>query len=270
MTDMMVRAPTFDFPAPEKPFGGLLDVASVTEGIAFLEPEGLTESYNCLRLDSVAVWPCPTVASPKQFLSKPGWVDGIRFAVYGGINCKGPGFSMDDAQVKGRAAFEAMESVGVERALMKNRFVVGPTWAAPPDLTPAGGAVSPAAALGLLEGDAACKYAGTPILHLPRTVASMLTTNGQISRDGNSLVTGLGSRVAAGGGYSCPNQGPGGTAPAAGEMWAYASGGVAIARGDLIVQADIDRTTNEVYVLIERPYVAAVDCYTAAVRVKVT
>jgi hypothetical protein len=382
MTQMMVRAPTFQFPAPQKLPGSLLGVAQVSDGVGFLEPQGLAESYNCLILDSVPVWPCPpnqlgaptssasstattggtlpagtyrakitalndrgetvgsteqsqtttgaastvtfnwnavsgatgyrvyltngaagsegqyvndnaspyvltawppagaTAASPpstgtatvsvQKNFEKSSWQDGFRFAVYGGITCKGPGFDMGEAETKTRAAFEAMESVGVERALMTTRFVAGTGWAAPTDLTPAGGAVTPAVGLALLEGDAACKYAGSPIIHAPRQIVSLLTgLLGTISLSGDSLTTGLGTRVAAGGGYGCPNQGPGGSAPTAGEMWMFASGEVAVQRSDVFVASELDRSTNDVYVLVERAYVAAVDCYTSAVRVKV-
>jgi len=385
MTEMLVRPSSFDFPAPVRPIGTLLDVASVQEGIGWLEPGGLVESYNCLILDSAAVWPCPavtlaapvstapstvtsggtlaagtyravitavnargeTIASAEQSqvttgaastitwkwnavtgataykvyitgvggatgtatyaatvtaptvqyvqtaprtaggaapptsntattpanktFEAPGWQDGFRFAVYGGIKCKGPGFDMAEAETKTRAAFEAMESVGVERALMNTRFVDGAAWDPATDLTPAGGAVSAAIGLAMLEGDAACRYAGTPIIHAPRAVASLLTGfQGSVVREGNRLETKLGSLVAAGGGYACPNSSPLGAAPAAGEAWMYASGAVSVARGELLIKSDIDRDQNDVYVLAERAYVAAVDCYTAAVRVKVT
>jgi hypothetical protein len=385
MTEMLVRAPSFEFPAPVKPIGTLLDVATVQEGIAWLEPTGLAESFNCLILDSVPVWPCPavtlaaptstaagtattggtltagtyravitavnsrgeTIASTEQSrvttgststitwnwnavtgataykvyitavggatgtatyaatvtaptvtyvqtaprtaggaappttntaitvasktFESPTWQDGFRFGVYGGIKCKGPGFDMVEAEGKVRAAFEASESVGVERALMTTRFVDGAAWDPATDLTPAGGAVSASIGLALLEGDAAGKYAGTPIIHAPRAVASLLSTIGAgLDREGNRLVSKLGTPIAAGGGYACPNAGPTGAAPAAGEAWMYASGQVTVARGELLVKSDIDRVENDVYVLAERAYVAAVDCYTAAVRVKVS
>lgn len=382
MTQMSVRAPTFDFSEPQAPAGSLLGVVSVREGIGFLEPQGLAESYNCLILDSVPVWPCPpntlgapggaavstattggtlpagtyrakvtavnargetvgstevsqtttgststvtftwnavsgatgykvyltngaanseaqyvgdnaspyvltawppagatagavpssstAVVSVSKNFEKSSWQDGFRCAVYGGITCKGPGFNMADAEAKTKKAFEAMESVGVERALMTTRFVAGSSWAAPTDLTPAGGAVSPQAGLAFLEGDASCKYAGSPIIHAPRQVASLLTGNLGIKLESDSLITGLGSRVVAGGGYGCPNQGPNGAAPAAGEMWMYASGEVTVARSETITASSLDQSTNDVYVLVERAYVVAVDCYTAAVRVKVT
>jgi hypothetical protein len=383
MTEMLVRGPTLTFDDPVKPSGTLLDVASIIDGIGWMDPAGLTESYNCLILDSETAWPCPpasVLAAPVQAASatattggtlpagtyravitavndrgetvksnevsqvttgatstvtfnwgavagatsyrvyltngaagsqatyvvstaspyvltawppagvasgvppasntaivsvtktfeKPVWVDGFRFAVYGGITCKGPGFDMTEAQNKTKAAFLASESVGVERALMKTRFVASGSWSAPTDLTPAGGAVTPAGGLAILEGDAACMYAGVPIIHAPRTVASLLAgQQGSIHAAGSTLVTELGSKVAAGGGYGCPNQGPTGAAPASGEMWMYASGAVAVARGELLSGADIDRAKNDVVVLVERAYVAAVDCYASAVRVKV-
>jgi hypothetical protein len=385
MTEMLVRGPTLTFDDPVKPYGTLLDVASVADsGVGWMDPAGLAESYNCLILDSETAWPCPptsVLAAPVQAASatattggtlpagtyravitavndrgetvksnevsqvttgatstvtfnwgavtgataykvyvtngaagsqdryifvsaptttailtswssynagvpptsntaivsvtktfeKPVWVDGFRFAVYGGITCKGPGFDMSEAETKTKAAFLASESVGVERALMKTRFVAGASWSAPTDLTPAGGAVTPAGGLAILEGDAACKYASVPTIHAPRTVASLLAgQQGSIHREGNALVTELGSKVAAGGGYGCPNQGPTGAAPASGEMWMYASGQVAVVRSEVVSGADIDRAKNDVVVLVERAYVAAVDCYASAVRVKVT
>lgn len=384
MTETMIRPTTLVSPPPVKPRGTLLDVAQVSDGVGWLDTEGMVESYNCLRMDSATAWPCPpvqmaaptssasstattggtlpagtyrakitaindrgeTVGSTEQSqtttgststvtfnwgavsgatsyrvyltngaanseaiyvgdnappyvltswppsgssagtvptsstatvsvtktFNPPGWQDGFRFNVYGGITCKGPGPWMEAAKAKVRAAFEAMESVGVERALMTQRFVASSgNWPAPTDITPSSGAVPAATALALLEGDAACKYAGQPIIHMPRTVASLLAgVQGSIHGEGNRLITELGTPVAAGGGYGCPNQGPTGAAPAAGELWVYASGQVMIQRGETLEVAVMDQGTNDQYVLVERAYVGAVDCYASAVRVKVT
>jgi len=270
MTEMMVRPPAFSFPAPTKAVGGLLDLVHVTEGMGFMEPEGLAESYNTLRLDSVPVWPCPPGAPTTKDFNPSSWIDGIRFAVYGGVTCKGPGFDMAEAETKTRDAFLAMESVGVERALMTTRFIDGSEWDDVDDVTPAGGAATPAVALALLEGAIACNYAGAGIIHASRAVASLLTgVQGSVVREGDRLLTKLGTRVAAGGGYGCPNTGPSGAAPAAGVEWMFATGEIAVARSDVFSQAELDRATNDVYVLAERAYVAAVDGYVAAVQVKV-
>jgi hypothetical protein len=266
MTEMLVRAPAFTFPDPVKPHSTLLDVASVQEGIGFMEPQGLAESYNCMILDATPVWPCPTTPSPKSFSDAPVWVDGIRFAVYGGIKCKGPGFSMEGGEDKARQAFLAGESVGVERALMTQRFTtaLGTT-----NVTPTGGAVNPALGLSILESHAACLYVGAPIIHMSRGMASLLAGPGYLVEVGGHLETKMGSKIAAGGGYGCPNKGPSGANAAQDTNWMYASGAVAVARGDLLVASDIDRTTNDIFILVERAYVAAVDCYTAAINVKI-
>lgn len=381
MTEMMIRPALFEFPSPTPPIGTLLGLVNIHEGISWLEPQGLVESYNCLRLDSIASWPCPatTLAVPTiattttattggtlpagtyrakiaavspdggettpsaetsqvttgsvstvtwtwavqpagtsiniyvtsgatntetliatvpfgtntytlsapflttgvspstnndavirttKTFSSPAWQDGIRFAVYGGVSCKAIGFDLSTAQAKSEAAFLAMESVGVERALMTQRFVAGSTWTAATDLTPVTGAVSPAVGLGLLEGDAGCKYAGAPIFHIPKAIASrLISPDGPVERVGDKLFTSLGGRVAAGAGYGCPNTSPTGAAPPTGELWMYVSGEVTVARSEVIVATQMDRATNIANVLVERAYVAAVDCYTAAIRI---
>lgn len=198
----------------------------------------------------------------------PAWQDGFRFAVYGGFQCKGVGLDPATAS-NARASFERRESFGVEQALMQIRFIAGSGWSAPTDLTPAGGAVDPTVGLAILEGDAAVKYGGLPTIHAPREIGTLLTRNGAVQRDGNKLHTVQGSKIASGGGYSSGNQGPAGSAPAAGEKWMYVSGEVVVARSEVFDAAELDRSTNEMSVLVERLYVAAVDCYAAAVRVKV-
>jgi hypothetical protein len=65
------QASHVEFPTPQKLPGSLLGIASVQEGVGFLEPAGLAESYNCLILDSVPVWPCPpnTLGAPTSSAS---------------------------------------------------------------------------------------------------------------------------------------------------------------------------------------------------------
>lgn len=380
MTEMLVQPTYFPVPAITPLKGTLLDVATIHEGIGWLEPEDLMESFNCLVTDSQAVFPCPpaTVAVPVQAASStsttggtlaagtyravvtavnsrgetiasneitqvttgatstitwnwadvsgetayrlyvtsvggasgtetflvelpagttsyiqdgdptpdgatsppdtntaivpvnktfngPNWIDGIRFGVYGGVICKVPGFDMETAAAEAKRVFLAKESVGVARALMQSRF----TTPAATDLTPAGGAVSPAVGLALLEGDAAIKYAGVPTIHVPRSIGTLLTRDLMIEMEGNALFSVQGSKIASDGGYESPNNSPAGVAAPAGEKWIYSSGEVALARGELIVKFDINRETDEVLVLVERLYVAAIDCLNSAVRVEV-
>lgn len=380
MTSTIVRPNYFDTYSPQALAGTLLTAANVSEDVGFLEPTGVLESYNCLTVDTRAVYPCPAVllAAPVQAASStattggtipagtyravitainergetiasneitqvttgaastitwnwanlvgetgyrvyitntngasgtetfviqlaanttsyiwtgtpanddvtfpptvntavvsvtktfnhPSWEDGIRFAVYGGFECK---MFEDGARSEGfvRAAFEAKETLGVARALMQLRF----TTPAATDLTPVAGAVNPEVGLAILEGDASSKYAGVPTIHAPRTIGTLLTRDGVIFMQGDQLFSVQGSKIASDGGYQSPNNSPTNTAPAVGEYWMYSTGEVTIKRSPLFLQTELNRSTNETVTLVERLYVAAIDCgYNAAVRVKI-
>ena len=360
--------------------GTLLDAASITEGIAWLAPESLFESYNCLVMDREATWPCPDVyadepvqaalatansggtvaddtyfvtvtaltpmgetlesneetvvvagavadestvtvtwaavdgatgyriyatggaSGSEKFLAEVGggdteeyvwtgtpaigtadppaesnaiiasgktfeaadWLDGVRFAVYAGLMCKNLGYDgSGEVLSQVQRVFQARESAGVERALMETLFQ-GAT-----DLTPAAGAVAPEVGLAILEGHAATVYAGAPTIHAPRSIGSLLMTRAAIEAQAGKFYSKQGSKVASGGGYNATNLSPAAAAPAAGTLWMYASGEVAVARGEIIAKESLKQTTNEDVVLVERPYVVALDCYTSAVRVTV-
>lgn len=195
--------------------------------------------------------------------------DAFSFAAYAGQVCKGIGYD-EGSLAEVQATFEANESVAVERALMQQRFVQnGVIWAAPVDLTPAGGAVQPEVGLAILEGHASWNYAGSPTIHAPRSIGSLILARAAVERQGNVFLSKQGSKVASGGGYENPNQSPAGVAAPAGEKWMYASGEVSVYRGPVEAHNQMNRDTNEVFSLVERQYTVAVDCYTAAVRVKV-
>lgn len=255
-------------PAPLK--GTLLDAATVTEGLGWMDTEALSISYNCLTTNRTASWPCPDAGDPDKTFDNPGYVDGLRFVAYTGVGCKSIGFDRDDALEQAQRVFLAKESVAVEQALMAQRFVASAgNWDAPTDLTPASGAVKPAVGLALLEQHAAAYYAGAPTIHAARGIGSLLVMTAGVQFEGDRLLSPMGSKIAAGGGYAIANQSPAGVAPPAGESWLYATGEVSVVRGEVVSKWAIDQTDNEVVALVERPYVAAVDCYAAAIRVKV-
>lgn len=250
--------------------GSLLDVATVTESATVWPSlDGMYESYNCMDL-LVPTELCPDPVVDKTFESL-SWPDGFRFFVQGGVTCKGPGFDLDGSSGELERVFNLRESVGVERALMETRMVASAgNWAAATNLTPAGGAVAPKVGLAILEGHAAANYAGVPTIHLPRTIGSLLIDGGTIGWDGSTLRSGQKSKVVSGGGYEYPNNGPAGTAPTAGELWIFATGEVQVAKHNVKTpEPQLDRTTNDVFALVERGFTVVVDCYTAAIRVKV-
>lgn len=281
MTITMIRPAPFTVPAPAPLRGTLLDAATITEAYASQGTTALFSTLSCITVDHVATFPCPTpdpAPDPKTFESL-SWQDGITFAVQTGIICKTVGFDIEVNEAELERVVANKESVAVARALMTQRFADGGTanWDEATDLTPAGGAVDPVVGLAMLEGHASVHYAGAPTLHVPRTIGSLLINKyAAIEYNGDTLVTELGSKVAADGGYESPNLGPDGTEPAAGELWLYASGEVSVAGGKQTLQGGLDLVedqagddSNRYRILWERPYIAAVDCYTAAVRVKV-
>lgn len=277
MTMTPVRYPLAPTVSPLR--GTLLAAAAVKDGIEWLDGEGLFPSFNCMKFETAADFCTPT---SKTFDQSPVWQDGFRFAAYGGVVCKAIGLDEAEMLAEVERVFETGESTAVERALMETRFVASATnWAAPTDITPAGGAVAPQVGLALLEGYSGSVYVGAPTLHIPRTIASLLVGIDVLKLGGNTrdegrfgptgvLRTKLGSKVAAGAGYDYPNTSPTGVDAAAGEKWLYATGEVLVLRGPSIVRQVMEMSTNEVFVLAERGYIAAVDCFAAAVRVTVT
>jgi hypothetical protein len=265
-------------PAVTKRRGSLLDAVTPTE-VGFRGQDGtdLWDSYNCMKFDSAAAFCAP---NNKTFDKTANWIDGFRFAVYGGVICKAIGLDQANMESEVEAAFRMGESTAVEQALMATRFrqspilaageAVGDRWPVPTDITPAAGAQKPATAIGMLEGHAGRNYVGSPTLHMPIVVASMILGVDGAMFEGDVLTTKFGSKIAAGAGYDYPNLGPTGAAAAVGEKWVYATGGVAISHSKPVIKQVMNHSTNEVLVLAERGYIAAVDCYAAAIRVSLT
>lgn len=268
MTVTTVRYPIAPTTTPLT--GRLLDAATVTDDYQWLDGADLFDSYNCMKFRSEPLFCAP---NSKTFDQTASWQDGVQFGAYGGAVCKAPGLDQNRMQSEVARVFANGESTAVERGLMKYRFIAGSgsTWgSAPVDLTPAAGAQDVSVAVALLEGYAADNYVGTPTLHMPRVIASLATFRGQgIIQVGTTLYTKLGSKIAAGAGYDYPNTGPTGAAAPANEKWIYATGEVFVGRSKMEVHPGFAQGTNEVFVLAERAYIVAVDCFTAAIRVKV-
>jgi hypothetical protein len=267
MTILSVKPTYPSAPTTTPRKGGLLDVMQIQESNTWLEPTDLFPSYNCLDTGTVPVFPCPDPGViPDKTFSGLSWQDGIRFAGYAGTVCKAIGYDAAEGESETKRVYLANETVAVERAFMEQIFGTSGMGV---DITPAGGAVAPEVGLALLEGAAAKAYAGVPTVHVPRAVASLLLTDRAIEFQGNALYSRLGSKVAGGGGYDLLNVGPDGSDPTAGEVWLYASGEAVLARGEIFARSEMNRSTNEMFTLVERTYIGAVDCYVAAVRVKV-
>lgn len=265
MTTMATTGMLLEAPAPEGWPATLLDTFTPRDGR--LEPDDLYVSLNCIGLpDSKQLCDTDTAWADSDYQDGQ-LIDGIRFVSDIGIKCRALGWGDLDTQFN--RVVELRESASVEQNLMALRFTGTQGGAAATNITPAGGAVTPAQGVALLEGHAAMNYAGKPAIHSPVSVASLLLDVAiGYHADGNKLLTSLGSDFIVGAGYE-QNLGPSGAAPAAGEKWLYASGGIDIVRGRR-VQLDtvFSRLNNYSYLRSQRIYVVSVDCYISAVRVK--
>lgn len=269
-----VTAPSAPTTTPLK--GTLLNAATVIDSFEWANEINLFESFNCMKFREAAVFCGPNSKDLDQVAE---WIDGFKFSAYGGLVCKSIGLDEAHMLAEAERVFNQGESAAVEAALMSTRFVDSADgadgdadpdyWSAPTDITPAGGAVSIKAGIALLEGYASGNYVGIPTLHVPVAVGSLLLSERSAEWDGNILRSLWGSKVAAGAGYDFPNTDPDGVDAADGEKWLYATGEVLVIRGKTFIRQEMDRQTNEVFVLAERPYIAAVDCFTAAIRVTV-
>lgn len=250
----------------------LLDVATVVDRphLQIGATNAMFSSLRCVTPYGVQ-WICD-VETPddKTFDDTPGWQSGAPFIGALGTMCKAIGYDFSEQESLASEAFDESESKFIEASFAAARFhAETDLWAAPTDVTPTPGtAVTPEVGLALLEGHAALNYAGVPTIHTSRTIVSLLAQDGGVDLNGSVITSELGSKFASGGGYEALT-GPDEVAPDAGEYWMYATGEVVILRGEKFVRQEMDRSTNEVFILVERPYIGVVDCYAAAVLVKV-
>jgi len=130
---------------------------------------------------------------------------------------------------------------------------------------PTGVALNVVDALGALEQQLAGCLNGTGVIHVPQSLAPTMAL--LLQKQGNTLLTPNGNRVAIGAGY--PGTSPAGAAPSLGSVWMYATGPVFMYRGApemrlLEGAAPLNRSINTVKAIIERNYVLGYGCCLAA------
>lgn len=215
-------------------------------------------------------------------------IEGDPFNLYTLFRCNPVGLGAEGLRAKAGESLRNGESRAIEHAVADRLpLTVGAV-----DLTPVGGAVHPVDGLALLEGYAARYYGGTPVLHVPRSITTILGAFGGARRETGGPVSGLhletlqGSLVASGGGYYEMAGPPTDAedpetiqAPGEGEAWLYVTGTVVIRRASTVQatplamsrftagDGDSLAATNDALVLAVRPYVATWECLTAAVLV---
>jgi len=208
------------------------------------------------------------------------------FTPYVKFECSPVGVS--DAQKIATDALARSETWQVERAfwtgLVDGKTIAFPHLAAAAEVDDAqgimlqsaativvtGAAVDIATGLGLLEAQLANCYNGVGIIHVPVKALPTLDAWGLVKATNGILKTQNGNLVAVGAGYT--GSSPAGVDPVNGESWIYATGAIAMRRGDVKINPlrdSIDRAKNTVEMIAERTYVLSWDCCHAAILVDI-
>lgn len=179
------------------------------------------------------------------------------FVVYLPITCTAMGMGdPDEFSNRAEIAMNAVESYAIEQQLSQGTGIATNPYFddAAVDILASGAAVTPAVGLSYLE-DAIGQTGKQGMIHgTPATVSQWFSQD----RDPMPLLTVNGTRVVSGGGYYGARP-SGGSAAAAGQAWAFATGPVEVRHSPVAVmdiKEVLDRTTNDVTFRAER-YVLA-------------
>ena len=250
---------------------GLFTVASVVDAIGVREQSGVEWEPASAGPAAVATVPCSLGSSPLDGTGV-GLATASPFVVYAGVRCDtSAGHTYRELLTRAQTRLSLGEQAACEQALWTGQGGNHPRLADPATVVLGGGSAVPLTiGVGLLEEYLVTAYAGVGALHAPRRVAASAAAVRLVDRDGARLVTTVGTPVVFG---HYPGTGPGGTAPAAGTVWLYATGQVLVRRGDVQVSdetAGFDPATGRPLAVAQRVYLAGFEGTPAAVLVQLT
>lgn len=244
------------FPAPAAQGGGVIYVPDTCVDDVFL--------YDLT---------CPPVTGSKTFVGIDTAVSGSPFAVLTTYTCGSIGYSFDEVEQRVRTRHALRAQRGVERRVWQGQSPLegqGPIvglFRGATDVGPAGCATE---AIEILEQTLADNGVVGGIIHARPGMAAHLEQAHQIQyATGRRLQTCLGTPFCFGQGYN--GTGPAGQATTGTTEWMYASGRVLIWQDPEVavpsVGQTLNRTTNQLNVVAEQIYAAAVECGVWAVEV---
>lgn len=201
------------------------------------------------------------VRASKTPWTYPGLAQYDPFTIYMLPQCAGMNGWKDVRKNIGRV-FAGAEQRGVESGLWNRMTAAG-----------AGVTVINATAQTVKRAVAEAEYWASqnyntiPVLHAPRDLASLMTTDANVEPRGNVLKTRLGTPVAAGAGYA--HTGPEGAAAVANEAWLFVTGLVTGTRGQMALHGPhmVAANDNTYRGLVERTYLLGNDCLLGAIKV---
>ena len=254
-----------DAPLTTAPRFGLYSVATVLDNQAraacgvFYLPEAIAPSGFVYQAQ------CGSSNALAHLGDEPDEVIGDGFWVVTGVTCL-----YDDIEARAAQRMALDEQALVERELWTGALGTKPEFDAAGTQKLSATPVSLAVGVGLLEAYLGDTYNGQGVIHSSRLVAPAAGRDLIVSQSGGRMSTLLGTPWAFGQGYSV-NTGPGGAAASAGTAWLYATGQVVVRRGDLFkstVEQALNRSTNNIELVVQRPVTVTVDGILAAVQVE--
>lgn len=160
------------------------------------------------------------------------------------------------------------EDTAVTEAVAGSNAVINLQTAA--NILVTGAVVDVVEAIGRLEQAMAGCYGGTPLIHMPRGVATHLAANHILEKKGPRLLTPLGSIIVAAPGY--PGTSPAGATPTAGTTWIYATGSVKMLQSEPTFTSGsaaelLGRDDNDTTLILEQRFTFMWDCCHFAIPV---
>ena len=240
---------------------------SVAELVDVTDPhELLGAQWTPLPCHRPELWPgeCSNEGEEREktYAEQPDIVHALPFAVYGSFHCTLPGYRVSDAQERAREHLLSGEQKAAEYAVWTGSQGNTP-YLASPDAVDLGTVDCSSALFSLITEFTDTEVAGTPVVHMPRSMIPWITFH--LYRDSGKLLTTQGNPVVAGAGYTEANVGPGGDPAPEGSWWVYVTGPVKIRRGpvDMVPTTGaqgFNTRTNNITALAERSFVIGWDC----------
>lgn len=259
--------------APLAPYG-IFDVAlgpmpfpnsgSVGGGVIYV-PNDCEDDVFLISMD------CPPITGTKTFSPLESPVSGAPFVVMTSYTCGSIGFSFDEVKQRVMTRMDLRAQRAVEKRIWQGSTgALGTIPGLFANATVLGAASCVTEAVEMLEQQAADAALVSPIIHARPGMSAHLS-QGHLIEHGPGRIkaqTVLGTPVVLGQGYS--GVGPTGQSVDTTTEWMYLTGRVLIWAGDTWVSDPgygLNRTTNQMNVIAERPYAVAIQCGIWAVSV---
>lgn len=265
-----------DPPAPPQRPYGLFDVAlgpmpfpnpqAMGGGVQYV-PDICEDNYYLVPLD------CPPITGTKTFDAVEGSVSGAPFSVLTSYTCGSLSFSFAEAERRVRIRMAMREQTAVEQRVWSGTSgALGTITGLFRNAVNLGSAGCPVEAIEILEQTLADNDVPGGMIHARPGMSAHLTNNYLIhyqNLNGRALSTVIRTPLVFGRGYD--GSGPTGQAADATTEWMYASGRVLVWQDPQIWVPDpgqvLDKSTNQLSLVAERPYAVAVECGVWAIQV---